>query len=131
MKIDKVTAWAFFSEVNKQLREAGHRVSWDDSSSHDDNGFVGMGVDKDWEAEDWVGYPVFEGEVPSKITIFGIDIYPEDEIDVRYYRTDKLFNAWRSKHASVRFVVSAERLEDVRRMLQTAGIEFEVKPVAP
>lgn len=131
MKIDKVTAWAFFSDVNKQLEEAGLHVKWDDSSSHDGNGFVGRDVDKDWEAEDWVGYPVFEGEAPSKITICGIDIYPEEEFDVRYYRTDKLFNAWSSKFASVRFVVSTERLGDVRRILEMAGIEFEVKPVAP
>jgi len=130
MKFDKVTAWVFFSEVNKQLREAGHRVSWDDSNSHDDNGFIGGDVDQEWEIEDWVGYPVFDGEAPPKITC-GVNVYPEEDFDCRYYRTDKIFSAWSSKFASVQFVVPAERLEDVRRMLEKAGIEFEVKPVAP
>lgn len=131
MKIDKVTAWAFFSEVNKQLREAGHGVSWDESSSHDDNGFIGRDVDQEWEIEDWVGYPIFDGEAPPKITICGVDVYPEEESDFRYYRTDKIFNAWGSKFASVRFVVPTERLGDIRRMLEAACIEFEVKPAAP
>lgn len=131
MKIDKATAWAFLNDVNKQLREAGHHTAWDDSSSHDDNGFIGGGLDEEWEIEDWVGYLVFKDEVPSKIAICGIDIYPEEEIDVRYYRTDKIFNAWGSRFASVRFVVPTERLTDVRRILEMAGIEFEVKPVAP